>query len=154
MQSQGLNSNHLYQLMHINNGAEIPHEDNSRTKPNSSQETAPVSYQVLVQGCPARSDTGKGTAASGGKRQLPALGFHPLPAPAGGGNPCYNLHPTSCSALGRKHLPALVPITFSLGKKHIFWHTVRSTPSIVMERSWIVMDNERSTIRMLSQKSF
>lgn len=54
-----------------------------------------------------------------GERQLPALGFHPLPAPAGGGNPCYNPHPTSCSALERKHLPALVPITISLGKKCI-----------------------------------
>lgn len=54
MQSQGLNSNYLYQLMHRNNGGEIPTEDNSRTEPNSSQETAPVRCQVLVPGCPAQ----------------------------------------------------------------------------------------------------
>lgn len=34
--------------MHINNGAEIPNEDTRRTKPNSSQETAPAKYQLLA----------------------------------------------------------------------------------------------------------
>lgn len=46
--SQRLNNNYLYHLMHINNGAEIPSEDNRRTKPHSSQETAPAKYQLLA----------------------------------------------------------------------------------------------------------
>lgn len=154
MQSQGLNSNYLYQLMHINNGAEIPSEGNSRTEPNSSRETAPVRYQLLVQGCPARSDTGKGTAASGGRRaSAPSSGLPRTSSPAAGGTPCYNQHPTSCSALGRKHLCAFAPITFSLGKTHTCWHPVLqcpSTPRIAMEWQW---DNESSTIRMMNRKS-
>lgn len=140
--------------MHINNGAEIPSEDNSRTEPNSSQETAPVRHQLFVQGCPAWSNTGKGiTASAGRKASAPSSGLPPTSSPCRRWNPCYNLHPTSCSALGKMHLPTLAPITFSLGKKHISWHTVLQcppTPGIVTVWWW---DKEPSTIRVLNQKS-
>lgn len=72
MQSQGLNSNYFYQLMHINNSDEIPSQDNSRTEPNPSQETAPVGYQLSVQGCPAVTPD---TAAGGRKAPAPGSGL-------------------------------------------------------------------------------
>lgn len=60
--------------MHINNSTEIPGEDNSRIESNPSQETAPVGYQLSVQGCPAVTPA-RGAAAGGRKAPAPISGL-------------------------------------------------------------------------------
>lgn len=152
MQGQGLNSNYLYQLMHMNNGDEVPGVGNSKTGANSSQETAPVRYQYLSTRVPSTEQHREGDRSLWRKegvssQLLASTHFQPLQEVG----TLATTHTQPAAQLLRKHLPALVPITISLGKKCISWHTLLSTPSIVMEWWW---DNEPSTTRMLSQKSF
>lgn len=107
---------YLYKLINTNNGAEISSEGNSRTEPNSSQETAPLGHQLFVQGGP---DTKRGSQPrEEGKHQLPSSGLPPTSSPCRSWESLLQTTPSSCSAPGRKHLPTLAPLTFSLGKKH------------------------------------